>query len=106
MIHEDKLGFNQIYIQAKRWALDTVVGRPEIQKFMGALVEKPKIGKGLFITTAKFSDAAKEYAKNQHIILIDGQKLAALMIEFEVGVSTQRSYKIKRIDSDFFDEDE
>ena len=106
IIDEDKLGFNRIYIQAKRWALDTVVGRPEIQKFMGALVEQPKIGKGLFITTAKFSDAAREYANNQHIILIDGKKLADLMIEFDVGVSTQKTYKIKRIDSDFFNEDE
>ena len=106
IIDEDKLGFNRIYIQAKRWALDTVVGRPEIQKFMGALVDQPKIGKGLFITTAKFSDAAREYAKNQHIILVDGQKLAELMIEFDVGVSTQKTYKIKRIDSDFFNEDE
>lgn len=106
IIDEDKLGFNRIYIQAKRWALDTVVGRPEIQKFMGALVEQPKIGKGLFITTAKFSDAAREYANNQHIILVDGKKLAELMIEFDVGVSTQKTYKIKRIDSDFFNEDE
>ena len=73
---------------------------------MGALVEQPKIGKGLFITTAKFSDAAREYANNQHIILIDGKKLADLMIEFDVGVSTQKTYKIKRIDSDFFNEDE
>ena len=106
IIDEDKLGFNRIYIQAKRWALDTVIGRPEIQKFVGALADQPKVSKGLYITTARFSNQAQEYAKNQHVILIDGKKLAELMIEFDVGVSTQKSYKIKRIDSDFFNEDE
>ncbi len=106
VIDEDKLGFNQIYIQAKRWASDATVGIGEIKEFVGTMVAKPKIAKGLFITTAKFSKGAKEYAAAQHIILIDGQKLAELMIEFDVGVSTQKTYKIKRIDSDFFNEDE
>ena len=89
IIHEDKLGFNLIYIQAKRWNPDTTIGKPEIQK-------------GLFITTAKFSQGAKDYANAQHIILVDGRKLTELMIEHELGVSTQKSYRIKRIDSDYF----
>ena len=106
MIDEDKLGFNRIYIQAKRWAPDKVIQKPDIQQFKGALEGPPKIEKGLYITTAQFSKGAREYAEAQHIILVDGKKLAELMIEFDVGVSTQKSYKIKRIDSDFFNEDE
>lgn len=102
IIHEDKLGFNLIYIQAKRWNPDTTIGKPEIQKFAGAMMEPPKVEKGLFITTAKFSQGAKDYANAQHIILVDGRKLTELMIEHELGVSTQKSYRIKRIDSDYF----
>ncbi|MBR1397746.1 MAG: restriction endonuclease [Selenomonadaceae bacterium] len=104
VIYEDKLGFNLIYIQAKRWTPDTIISRPEIQKFMGALAGPPKIEKGLYITTAKFSKEAKNYADAQHIILVDGKKLTKLMIEFDVGVSTQKIYKIKRVDNDFFTE--
>ena len=62
----------------------------------------PKIEKGLFITTAKFSQGAKDFADAQHIILVDGKKLTELMIEYELGVSTQKSYRIKRIDTDYF----
>jgi restriction endonuclease len=102
IIHEDKLGFNLIYIQAKRWNPDTTIGKPEIQKFAGAMMGPPKVEKGLFITTAKFSQGAKDYANAQHIILVDGRKLTELMIEHELGVSTQKSYRIKRIDSDYF----
>ena len=102
IIHEDKLGFNLIYIQAKRWNPDTTIGKPEIQKFAGAMMGPPKVEKVLFITTAKFSQGAKDYANAQHIILVDGRKLTELMIEHELGVSTQKSYRIKRIDSDYF----
>ncbi len=102
IIHEDRLGFNLIYIQAKRWDPDTVITRPEIHKFAGAMMGPPKVEKGLFITTAKFSQGAKEFADAQHIILIDGKKLTELMIEHEVGVSTQKTYSVKRIDSDYF----
>jgi hypothetical protein len=102
IIHEDKLGFNLIYIQAKRWNPDTTIGKPEIQKFAGAMMGPPKVEKGLFITIAKFSQGAKDYANAQHIILVDGRKLTELMIEHELGVSTQKSYRIKRIDSDYF----
>ena len=102
VIHEDKLGFNLIYIQAKRWNPDVTIGKPEIQKFFGAMMGPPRVEKGLFITTAKFSKGAKEYADAQHIILVDGQKLTSLMIEYGLGVSVQKVYQIKRIDSDYF----
>lgn len=102
IIHEDKLGFNLIYIQAKRWATDTTIGKPEIQKFAGAMMGPPKVDKGLFITTAKFSQGARDFANAQHIILVDGEKLTELMIEYNLGVSAQKTYQIKRIDSDYF----
>ena len=105
IIHEDKLGFNLIYIQAKRWKPDITITKPELQKFAGAIMGPPKVEKGLFITTAKFSPKAKEYATAQHIILVDGKKLTELMIEYGVGVSTQKAYLIKRIDSDYFSDD-
>lgn len=104
IIHEDKLGFNLIYIQAKRWNPNTTIGKPEIQKFAGAMMGPPKVEKGLFITTAKYSQGAKEFADAQHIILIDGKKLTELMIEYNIGVSIQKTYSIKRIDSDYFSE--
>lgn len=105
IIHEDKLGFNLIYIQAKRWKPDITITKPELQKFAGAMMGPPKVEKGLFITTAKFSPKAKKYATAQHIILVDGKKLTELMIEYGVGVSTQKAYLIKRIDSDYFSDD-
>lgn len=98
-------GFNLIYIQAKRWNPDVTIGKPEIQKFFGAMMGPPRVEKGLFITTAKFSKGAKEYADAQHIILVDGQKLTSLMIEYGLGVSVQKVYKLKRIDSDYFAEE-
>lgn len=102
IIHEDKLGFNLIYVQAKRWNPDTVIGKPEIQKFAGAMMGPPRIEKGLFITTAKFSQGALAFANAQHIILVDGKRLTELMIEYNLGVSIQKKYEIKRIDSDYF----
>lgn len=107
VIREDKLGFSSIYIQAKRWNTDINVGRPEVQKFVGALVGQGA-QKGLFITTAQFTKEAKNYAEKQlatKVVLVDGEKLAKLMIEYDVGVSTLNTYSIKKIDSDFFDED-
>ena len=106
IIHEDKLGFNLIYIQAKRWQTNITIGKPELQKFAGAMMGPPRIEKGLFITTAKFSQGAKDFANAQHIILVDGQKLTELMVEYDLGVSTQKVYKIKRIDSDYFSDDD
>ncbi len=104
IIREDKLGFDQIYIQAKRWDPETTVSRPEIQKFFGALAGV-HASKGLFITTAKFSDSAKEYAKQQRIVLVDGERLTRLMIEYDLGVSVVSTYQTKTIDTDFFEED-
>ena len=102
IIHEDQLGFNLIYIQAKRWKPDVTIGKPELQKFAGAMMGPPRVEKGLFITTAKFSPKARDFANSQHIILVDGKHLTELMIEYGVGVSTQKAYLIKRVDSDYF----
>ena len=106
VIKEDKLGLDLLYIQAKRWD-DTTVGSPEIQKFVGALYGK-KAKKGIFITTSTFSKAAVEYATglDSKIILIDGAQLAEFMFDYGVGVSTVNSYAVKRIDSDFFSEED
>ncbi|MGN0603553.1 MAG: restriction endonuclease [Oscillospiraceae bacterium] len=105
VIKEDKLGFNMIYIQAKRWDQDRSVGRPEIQKFVGALAGQGA-SKGLFITTAKFSQQAQDYVKKQHttkVVLVDGLTLAKLMIDYDLGVSTVSVYPIKKLDTDFFE---
>lgn len=104
IIKEDKLGLDIIYIQAKRW--ENTVGRPEIQKFAGAL-QGQKARKGIFITTSNFSKEALDYVKNieNKIILIDGERLAELMIDSNVGVSPVAAYEIKKIDSDYFIED-
>jgi len=104
MVYQDKLGFDVIYIQAKRYDLEKTVGRPELQKFGGAIPEKN--AKGLFVTTGRFSPDAQKYANDRHIILIDGQHLAELMIEHDFGVSTEYIYRIKRIDMDVFEEED
>lgn len=98
VIMKDKLGFSLIYMQAKEWALDRVVGQPEIQSFVGAIAGKH--GDGLFVTTAKFSHKAREYAHTHHIILIDGERLANLMIEYNFCVSPRKTFEIKAIDTD------
>ena len=102
IIMEDKLGFSLIYIQAKKWDIDRTVGRPEVQSFVGAISGKG--GKGLFVTTAKFSKQAIDYANHQHIILIDGQKLGKLMIEHNFGVSVKKTFEIKVLDTDLFND--
>ena len=107
VVSADKFGFDFIYIQAKQWREDIVVGRPEIQKFLGALVGQGAT-KGIFITTSKFSKEAVNYAAKQlhnKIVLVDGKQLAKLMIDYDLGVSTVATYMVKRIDSDFFAED-
>lgn len=104
IIYQDRLGFDKIYIQAKKWNPKTTVSRPEIQKFFGAMAGQ-HASKGLFITITSFSQGAIDYAKGQSIILVDGDTLAKLMIEYELGVSTEVVYKIKRIDTDFFMEE-
>ena len=104
IIKEDKLGLDIIYIQAKRW--EGVVGRPEIQKFAGAL-QGQRARKGIFITTSNFTKDALNYVENieTKIILIDGKRLAELMIAYSVGANTTAIYEVKKIDSDYFIEE-
>jgi restriction system protein len=104
MIKEDKLGLDAIFIQAKRW--ENTVGRPEIQKFVGALTGQ-RARKGLFITTADFSADAHDYVSriDTKIVLIDGETLSQLMIDHNVGVSTIATYDLKKIDTDYFTEE-
>jgi len=103
VIKEDRLGLDVIYIQAKRW--EGVVGRPEIQKFAGAL-QGQRAKKGVFITTSSFSKEALDFVSviESRIVLVDGKTLTSLMIDFGLGVSKIASYDIKRIDSDYFEE--
>lgn len=105
VIKEDKLGLDEVYIQAKRWD-GGQVGSKEIQAFVGALHGR-RARKGVFITTSDFSKPAREYARDiqDKVILINGQDLAELLIEHSVGVSTIASYEIKRIDTDYFAEE-
>ena len=107
IVTADKFGFDSVYIQAKQWKPDATVSRPEIQKYLGALVGQGAT-KGLFITTSKFTKGAIEYANKQFttkIVLVDGEQLANLMIEYNLGVSTVETYEVKRVDYDFFNED-
>jgi restriction system protein len=101
IIDEDRLGLDAIYIQAKRW--DAVVGRPEIQKFVGALMGK-RARKGIFITTSSFSSEAVNYVSSIDfkVVLIDGKRLSELMIDYNIGVTGATTYQLKRVDSDYF----
>lgn len=103
IISEDRLGLEMVYLQAKRW--EGTVGRPEIQKFVGALHGR-RARKGVFITTGTFSAEAVGYVQNidPRIALIDGSQLAEFMIDFSLGVSLSRAFELKNIDSDFFEE--
>ena len=105
-IKEDKLGLDVIYIQAKRWTPGNVVGRPELHKFVGALAGQGA-KKGIFITTSNFTKDALDYTpKNEtKIVLIDGEQLAQLMIDYNLGCTTQQIYELKKIDSDYFGEE-
>jgi restriction system protein len=104
VISEDRLGLDTIYIQAKRW--EGTVGRPEIQKFVGALHGK-RAKKGVFITTGIFSNEARGYVANidPRVVLIDGPTLADYMIDHNLGVTPRAAYEIKRIDTDYFTEE-
>jgi restriction system protein len=105
-IKEDKLGLDIIYIQAKRWKPGNVVGRPELQKFVGALAGQGA-KKGIFITTSNFTKEAIEYTPRNEtkIVLIDGHQLAQLMIDYNLGCTPQQTYEVKKIDSDYFGEE-
>jgi restriction system protein len=102
IIKEDRLGLDVIYVQAKRW--ESTVGRPEIQKFAGAL-QGQRASKGVFITTSNFSREALEYVATigSKIILMDGAMLAKLMVDHNVGVAPIGTYELKKIDSDYFE---
>ena len=104
IIDEDRLGLDTIYVQAKKWKREQHVGRPDIQKFVGALAGK-RAKKGIFITTSDFSNDAMRYVNeiDAKVILIDGRKLAKFMIDYDVGVTEVTSYKLKKIDSDYFE---
>ncbi|MBI4293425.1 MAG: restriction endonuclease [Betaproteobacteria bacterium] len=104
VIDEDRLGLDAIYVQAKRW--ESAVGRPEIQKFAGAL-QGQRAKKGLFITTSSFTREAEEFSQriDTRLVLIDGRRLASLMFEFDVGVNPRTSYTVKQLDSDYFEEE-
>lgn len=103
IIKEDRLGLDTIFIQAKRW--QGSVGRPEIQKFVGAL-QGQRAKKGVFITTSSYTTEAADYVTriDTKVVLIDGKRLAGLMIDFDVGVAPAATYVVKRIDSDYFEE--
>jgi len=105
IIKEDKLGLDVVYIQAKRWDTNSV-GRPDVMQFAGAL-QAQKANKGIFITTSRFTDDARDYVAQigSKIVLIDGELLADLMIDHDVGVSTVSHYPVKKIDFDYFSED-
>jgi restriction system protein len=104
IISEDRLGLDTIYLQAKKW--DGTVGRPEIQKFVGALHGK-RARKGVFLTTGSFSAEAVDYVSriDPRVVLIDGQQLAEYMLDLGLGVTPRATYELKRIDSDYFDDD-
>ena len=104
IIKEDKLGLDVIYLQAKRWS--NTVHRPEIDKFIGALIRQ-RARKGVFITTSDFSSGAREAAQSldMKLVLIDGSELARLMVENNLGCSVKQVYEVKQLDSDYFSED-
>lgn len=104
VIRQDALGLDVVYVQAKRYAVDRKIGRPDIQAFVGAL-QGAQASRGVFITTSAFTSEAKNYADRVglRLVLIDGRELARLMVDRNVGVSVEESFHLKRIDEDFFD---
>lgn len=103
IIKEDRLGLDVIYLQAKKWTWGNTVGRPDIQRFVGAL-QGQRARRGIFITTSSFTKEAQDYVRmiENKVVLIDGEMLAKLMIDHNVGVSTTATYEVKRVDSDYF----
>lgn len=104
VIDQDALGLSRIYVQAKRYAVTNTVGRPDIQAFVGAL-QGAQANQGVFLTTGRFSSAAVQYAEaiQSRVILIDGERLARLMIRYGVGVQVERNVAIVKVDEDFFE---
>jgi restriction system protein len=105
-IKEDTLGLDEVYIQAKRYAADNTIGAKDLRNFAGAL-DAAGTTKGVFVTTATFTSAAKDYVKRspKRIVLIDGEELARLMVEYDIGVRTRIRHAIKRIDEDYFEQE-
>lgn len=103
VIDEDRLGLDSLYVQAKRYALDRTVGRPDVQAFVGAL-QGQRARKGVLITTGRFTEDAKRYADaiQPRVVLVDGTRFAELMIEHNVGVAVRHTYAVQRIDQDYF----
>lgn len=106
VIDQDALGLSKIYVQAKRYGEKNTVGRPAIQEFVGAVHAEGT--QGVFITSSSFTTDAREFAKklsgSTSVVLVDGEQLARLMVKYGIGVQVERTYTIKRIDEDFFDE--
>lgn len=105
VINQDRLGLDQIYVQAKCYQSEGTIGRPDIQGFVGAVTGR-RATRGIFFTTSRFSKEAREYAQflsAPRIILIDGDGLARLMLEHEIGVTVDKIYKVYKIDENFFD---
>ena len=104
IVDQDALGLSRVYVQAKRWAVDNAVGRPDIQAFVGAL-HGAQANQGVFITTGRFSSGARDYAASvaTRVVLIDGARLASLMIRYGVGVQVKRTVQIVEVDEDFFE---
>jgi restriction system protein len=104
VIDEDRLGLDVLYVQAKRWT-DQAVSRQHIQQFVGALQGK-RARKGVFITTSTFTQSARDYVNtiDNRVVLIDGDTLAGLLFDYGIGVSEVKLYRLKRVDSDFFEE--
>jgi len=106
VINEDVLGLDRVYIQAKRYAPGSTIGRPDVQAFTGSLVGFGA-SKGVFVTTSAFSGQAIEFAKKipQRVVLIDGTKLTELMVEYGVGIRIDRTIDFKSLDQNFFSEE-
>lgn len=104
VVNEDKLGLDAVYIQAKRYAPDNIVGRPALQAFIGSMTGESAT-KGVFVTTSGFSKQARDYVRRvqQRVVLIDGARLARLMIDHDVGIRVDRVYMLRSIDANFFD---
>ena len=104
IIDQDALGLSRVYVQAKRYAMDAVVGRPEVQGFVGAL-HGNQANQGVFITTGRFSSGARQFADAiaTRVVLVDGPRLARLMIKYRVGVQVRQTYDIVELDEDFFE---
>lgn len=103
VVNEDKLGLDAVYIQAKRYAPENTVGRPDVQGFVGSMTGESAT-KGVFVTTSRFSSGARDYVRmiSQRVVLIDGARLARLMIDHGVGVVVEKTYTLHKIDENFF----